>query len=288
MKNHLKSHIGYWINRLRMYLHHSFEQRLKRHGVTVAQWCVLVSLYDCQAASVVELARYIEVDKAAISRVVADLAKIGLVTHSSGKDRRSWHVGLTPQSKKLVPRLIREAEENELTMFGHLSSEELRQLQLLLNKILSKIPTITCEGWEKVQEKNMNATEIIADILKQAKEGRWPYPKTFQLLKQAGVHSYKVKWGEGYEGIYHGTFGEWLEPAPSDFKPVKKMEIAFSQQRLKESIERHQRGETNFVTLLVELAEAGVSHYVVDMDKRTVKYFDAEEKHSYEEKVPTL
>lgn len=121
-----------------MQVHQAFEQRLASHGVTVAQWCILVSLYDRQATSVLELSRYIEVDKAAISRVVADLVEGGLVAHLAGKDRRSGHVELTPRGKKVVPLLIHEAEQNEATLFGHLTEKELEQFSLLINKILKQ------------------------------------------------------------------------------------------------------------------------------------------------------
>jgi uncharacterized protein YbcV (DUF1398 family) len=128
-------------------------------------------------------------------------------------------------------------------------------------------------------------TETIAQILKQAKENKWPYPKTFQLLKEGGVTSYRVLWGETYQGLYKGTFGEWLEPAPKGYRPVSGT-FAFNKEKIKECIQRHQKGQTTFVEWLEEIFKVGVTHYVVDIGKRSVTYYSVEENQSYVDKVP--
>ena len=146
-KNHLKSHIGYWINRLRMEVHQSFEARLDRHNITVAQWCILIALYDGKASSVRELANYIEVDKASISRVVERLVVLKLIDHMPGKDRRSGFIMLTKKGNGLVPQLLHEAEENEKQFFGHLTSSEITTLKHTIRKILNTVPSIDLDGW---------------------------------------------------------------------------------------------------------------------------------------------
>lgn len=145
--NTLKEHIGYWLNRLRNEVHHSFEERLSHYDVTVAGWCILVALYDGEANSVNGLADYIEVDKATISRVTYKLIEQGLVDHQVGKDRRSGHLSLTPKAKNLVPLLIHQAEENEKKFFGHLTESQKSSLQEILCSTFAKIPEIKLEGW---------------------------------------------------------------------------------------------------------------------------------------------
>lgn len=147
MAHILKQHIGYWINRLRMEVHQSFEHRLNAYDVTIAQWCILASLYDQQATSVNELASYIEVDKASVSRVVERLVVKGLVSHSQGKDRRSGYLELTAEGQKLVPSLINEAEQNEQSFFGQLTTTESVQFRNLVRKILTTLPSITLDEW---------------------------------------------------------------------------------------------------------------------------------------------
>lgn len=145
----LKIDIGYWLNRLRMEVHQSFEARLQADDITIAQWCILLTLYNQQASSIKELSKYIETDKASISRVVDRLVSRNLVAHTIGKDRRSGHISLTAAGMVLVPKLIDEATKNEKQFFGHLSPQELSQLQHIFIKILKTIPSIELDGWLK-------------------------------------------------------------------------------------------------------------------------------------------
>jgi DNA-binding MarR family transcriptional regulator len=148
----LKIDIGYWFNRVRMEVHQAFEARLAEDDITIAQWCILLVLYNKQATSIKELSEYIETDKASISRVVERLVNKKLVTRVTGKDRRSGHISLTATGLKLVPKLITKADENEKQFFGHLTKKELTQLKAIFSKILKAIPLIQLGGW--LEEKN--------------------------------------------------------------------------------------------------------------------------------------
>lgn len=148
MKKHdLKNDIGYWLNRLRMQVHQSFEMRLEAYEVTIAQWCILLTLYNKDAASITELSKFIEVDKASISRVVDRLLAKELVTHKQGADRRSGHVQLTQKGQELVPHLIKAADENEQQFFGCLMADESEQLRQLFRKLFLNLPSIQRSGW---------------------------------------------------------------------------------------------------------------------------------------------
>lgn len=148
MKKHdLKDDIGYWLNRLRMQVHQSFEARLQVYEITIAQWCILLALYNESAASITELAKFIEVDKASVSRVVERLLTKELLTHQPGNDRRSGHVQLTPKGLALVPILIQAAEANEQQFFGYLTSREKEQLRQLFHKLFETLPSIQIGGW---------------------------------------------------------------------------------------------------------------------------------------------
>jgi DNA-binding MarR family transcriptional regulator/uncharacterized protein YbcV (DUF1398 family) len=286
--NNLKQHIGYWFNRIRMEVHQSFEARLDRYNITVAQWCILVALSDNQATSVGELADYIEVDKASISRVVERLVALELITHIPGKDRRSGFIALTEKGKKLVPKLLREAELNEKQFFGNLTDSELQQLQHIFRKIVFTLPSIQCDGWLQTPQEKVTmaqAQQIINTILKEGKAQQKPYPIIFEELKKAGVTDYTVSWEAGYEGIYTGNFGTVREPAPAGFKPVilaKDCNIEAAKHALKEV----QQKKINFVEWLTKMGAAGFSHYLVDMGNRTVTYYNPSEKESFVEKVP--
>lgn len=148
MKTHdLKDDIGYWLNRLRIHVHHGFEEKLSAYDISIAQWCIMQTLYNHKLSSVTELSKIIEVDKGAISRVVDKLLARGMVTHAQGNDRRSGRIQLTSQACELVPKLIEAAQENEREFFGHLSVQETEQLQIIFHKIMRNIPSIHLSGW---------------------------------------------------------------------------------------------------------------------------------------------
>ncbi|CRX38008.1 MarR family winged helix-turn-helix transcriptional regulator [Estrella lausannensis] len=132
----LRQHVGYWINKLRQRVHLRFEERLSAYDISIAAWCVLVSVYDDSARSINELSRYIEVDKASVSRLVDKLEKRGLLTHKEGGDKRSGVVALTKSGRELVPLLIEEAEENERQFFAMLSKEQMSSFKKIINLIL--------------------------------------------------------------------------------------------------------------------------------------------------------
>ena len=134
--SHLKKHLGYWLSRLQTQIHIRFEHRLSLYSISVAQWCILISLYDKQANSLMSLAKYIEVHKSAISRVVEQLVKNSLVTINDGADKRSQIITLTEKSQKLVPQLLAEANKNDEWYFNCLNADEISQLKSIIKKMI--------------------------------------------------------------------------------------------------------------------------------------------------------
>ncbi len=154
-KHNLKDDIGYWLNRLRMQVHQGFERRLEAFDVTVCQWCILVTLYHEDASSITALSKFIEVDKASISRVVDRLIIKELITHQQGADRRSGHIQLTANGQELVPHLIQTARDNEQQFFGCLTDEEREQFQKLFYKLFLNLPSIQMSGWLSNMKRNI-------------------------------------------------------------------------------------------------------------------------------------
>lgn len=148
-KHILKQQLGYWLNRSRQCVHTAVEARLAQYDITIASWCVLISVYDGSATSVNKLSKYIEVDKASISRVVEKLVVRGLLTHKAGPNRRSGTIALTPEGLELVPKLYSTIKENDKYFFGDISNEDKEALRRCLRSILSHSSDITLEGWVK-------------------------------------------------------------------------------------------------------------------------------------------
>ena len=149
MNKVLKEHIGYWINRVRSSIHHEFENRLEKYDISIASWCIMASIYEGSADSVNELANYIEIDKAAISRSVGKLVLKGIISHESAKDRRSGALSLTHKGLQLMPLLIKEADLLEQKYFGHFTKDERKLFKDLISSVLTRATPIKLDGWLK-------------------------------------------------------------------------------------------------------------------------------------------
>ena len=133
----LHDHLGYWLRRLSDQVHTSFERQLARFDVTVAQWNVLVTLHHGLARTTSEVARYIETDQGAVSRLVDRLADKGLVTRQPDPaSRRQQLLVLTPEALTLIPQLIAAADQNDHEYFGSMPEPDRDSLSALLKSLL--------------------------------------------------------------------------------------------------------------------------------------------------------
>jgi DNA-binding MarR family transcriptional regulator len=140
----LRDHVGYWLRRLSDEVHLGFERKLAAHGVTVPQWNVLVALHRGEGATVAEIARFIETDAAAVSRLVDRLAEKGLVTRSADPaSRRRVLLALTPSAGELVPALVELADQNDAAFFGTLTDTQRTELAGLLRRLVADARAIT-------------------------------------------------------------------------------------------------------------------------------------------------
>lgn len=146
-KHGLHDDIGYWLGRFRAEVHSSFEAKLMSKGISIAQWCILISLYNKDASSIVALAKFIDVDKGSISRVVDKLESMGLVVRQEGKDRRSGALCLSEKGEQLTPELAKLAELNEVEFFSCLTLAEKKQLREILKKLLPQAGINSLGGW---------------------------------------------------------------------------------------------------------------------------------------------
>ncbi|HEU5383756.1 MAG TPA: MarR family transcriptional regulator [Ktedonobacteraceae bacterium] len=134
----LYDHTGYWLRRLSNLVHQTFERALAEHGVTVAQWNVLVAIFHGDAATPFDLARFIDIDTGAVTRLVDRLVEKRLLDRCPDpKDRRSIRLVLTDKGQQLIPQLVQIADENDRQFFGPLTLEEHQQLKALISTLLA-------------------------------------------------------------------------------------------------------------------------------------------------------
>src|SRR5215218_7458661 len=129
-------YIGVVISDVARLLRTEFDRRVRRLGITRAQWLVLTRLHRNPGASHSELAELMEVEKATAGRMIDRLVANGWVERRVQRDdRRVKRVYLTPEAERVHKRIWRVAEATVDSALGDLSIQESRQLMALLRRV---------------------------------------------------------------------------------------------------------------------------------------------------------
>jgi DNA-binding MarR family transcriptional regulator len=140
--SNLGDHVGYWLRCLSNFVSYSFAERLAKEDVTVPQWVLLRTLYSHDNITLNQLAQLIGLDKSSVSRMVERLVQRKLVNRDEGNDRRSLGLGLTPDARKLVPRLAKHADQNDASFFKTLSQKQRKEFLGTIKQLLD------ANGWK--------------------------------------------------------------------------------------------------------------------------------------------
>jgi DNA-binding MarR family transcriptional regulator len=128
--------VGYLMKRTLLSIVQQVDRRLQPHGLTSAQWGPLLRLRKAGPCTVVELARWQQVDAGAMTRLLDRLEKKKLCRRvRSTDDRRVVKVELTPQGAESiaeVPAVLSEVMNLHLAGF---SSEEFAALKGFLRRM---------------------------------------------------------------------------------------------------------------------------------------------------------
>jgi DNA-binding MarR family transcriptional regulator len=129
--------VGYLLHRVLQSVTVETDKRLEPHGLTHAQWKPLFMLRKGGSTIVAELARDLQVDASAMTRMLDRLEAKGLCTRvRCSDDRRVVNVALTPEGERaadLVPVALAEVLNLHLVGF---SKAEWRTLKSLLHRML--------------------------------------------------------------------------------------------------------------------------------------------------------
>ena len=129
-------YIGVVISDVARLLRTAFDRRVRRLGITRAQWLVLTRLHRHPGASHSELADMMEVEKATAGRMIDRLVANGWVERRAQPgDRRVKRVYLTPEAERVHKRIWRVAEDTVETALADLSGRESKQLFALLQRV---------------------------------------------------------------------------------------------------------------------------------------------------------
>jgi DNA-binding MarR family transcriptional regulator len=129
--------VGYLMRRVLLAMTQETDKRLEPHGLTHAQWGPLFMLRKAGSATVAELARELQVDPGAMTRMLDRLEAKGLCQRvRSTDDRRVVNLALTAEGERaadLVPVALSEVLNAYLAGF---SEAEWQTLKTLLQRML--------------------------------------------------------------------------------------------------------------------------------------------------------
>ncbi|MGP0088921.1 MAG: MarR family winged helix-turn-helix transcriptional regulator [Xanthobacteraceae bacterium] len=130
----LENYLPYLINRVGAALVVRFAQdTLAKQGLSIAMWRVLAALSTNGEQRQIDLAEMTSIDTSTLSRLVARLVRMGLVTRKRSKtNNREVVVQLTARGRALVERLIPIAENLEKTAIAEISPKDLSTLKRCL------------------------------------------------------------------------------------------------------------------------------------------------------------
>jgi DNA-binding MarR family transcriptional regulator len=136
--------VGYLLNQVMTSMRRQVEQAMTAHDLTAAQWYPLWKLMRDGACTAQELARDMDIDAGAMTRLIDRLAAKGLVQRlRCDTDRRRVMLTLTAAGEAVaghVPQVLADVNNAYLRDF---SRDEWQQLKDLLRRMLANGPART-------------------------------------------------------------------------------------------------------------------------------------------------
>jgi MarR family transcriptional regulator for hemolysin len=133
-------HIGFMISDVARLMRTVFDRRVRKLGLTRAQWLVLTRLHRRPGASQSELADMMEVERATAGRLIDRLEAKGWVERrADAGDRRINRVYLTSEAERVHKHIWRIAEATVADALADLSHREAGQLLKLLGRVKGRL-----------------------------------------------------------------------------------------------------------------------------------------------------
>jgi DNA-binding MarR family transcriptional regulator len=130
--------VGFLMKRVLMSITQEADRRLEPQGITHAQWWPLFMLRGSRASTVAELAREVQTDPGAMTRLLDRLESKGFCRRQrSTDDRRVVHIELTPEGEKAADRVPVELSQVLNEHLAGFSESEWTQLKDLLQRMLA-------------------------------------------------------------------------------------------------------------------------------------------------------
>ena len=125
LREDLSRNFGFLLNDVARLMRTAYDRRIRKLGLTRAQWWVLTHLYRSNGVTQTELAETLEIEKPTLGRLLDRLEAKGWVRRAHDeRDRRIWRVRLTKEVEPALRTMRRIAAELRRDALSGLSAAE--------------------------------------------------------------------------------------------------------------------------------------------------------------------
>lgn len=131
------------------------DQRASRHGITRAQWAVLVKIHREEGLQQAELAKLLDIQPITLTRLVDRLCAAGFVERRADEnDRRANRLYLLPAARPLMVKLRSLRDEINQTALAHMTPEEADRFVAQLDAIKANVRAAHKSGCAAKKERS--------------------------------------------------------------------------------------------------------------------------------------
>ena len=132
--------VGYLLRRVYSIMHERMEAALAGHDFTLMQWIVLLYLRDGLATTASDIAREFRHDSGALTRVIDQLQRRGLVSRRrSTSDRRVVDLALTAKGGRTIEELLPVVVGQMNEALGPFTRAEFEQMRSLMERLVDHL-----------------------------------------------------------------------------------------------------------------------------------------------------
>ncbi|MEL6372947.1 MAG: MarR family transcriptional regulator [Pseudomonadota bacterium] len=132
--------IGYLIADTSRLMRTVFDRRMRKLGLTRAQWLALTRLHRQPGVNQSEVADMLEIEKASAGRLIDRLEQNGWVERrADASDRRVRRVHLTPHAERVHEEILPIAEATVDAALQDLSAQERKRLRGYLERVKAAV-----------------------------------------------------------------------------------------------------------------------------------------------------
>jgi DNA-binding MarR family transcriptional regulator len=132
--------VGYLLRRVYTTMHERIEMAFAGHGFTLMQWIVLIYVRDGLARTASDLVREFRHDSGAMTRVIDQLERRGLLSRKrSTRDRRVVNLALTPKGRRTIEKLLPVVVGQMNAALEPFSRAEFEQLREMMERLVNHL-----------------------------------------------------------------------------------------------------------------------------------------------------